>query len=151
MKSILIDPTTQTCVLHDFDGEFESIARLLECSWVERVQLTPATFLYIDEEGLLAAEPKPFFRLPKLTGDTTFCGRGLIVVEYPDSGFGDVVAACEEYFLGTWGFPPAAERGSLIFPRVRFTGFHDSESIQNHPVFGPVTTFTRKAIFEDLP
>lgn len=38
----------------------------------------------------------------------------------------------------------------ISFPKVRFVGFHDTESIEEHPVIGPINVFRREAIFEPL-
>lgn len=61
MKTLLIDPFTQTITEHEFDGSLSSMYTLLQCSTVEGVYVDDEgsplfdgeNILFVDEGGLL--------------------------------------------------------------------------------------------------
>lgn len=140
MRAIIIDPTAKTVEEADIDTTYETFRHNFKSGWVERVPLPTRHWLWIDEEGLLQPEPEPFFRIPAVHLDSTFCGKGIILGE--DDEYGDHAAAAVTVEV---------VRSLVTFPTVRFVGFEDTEGYQDHPVFGRIAVFSRKAIFEDLP
>lgn len=137
MRAILIDPTDKSVSEIDFDGKYETLKTFSRSGWVERVSLPDDHWLWVDEEGLLQPEPGPFFAL-ECCGDANFAGKGLIL---GDNGEEDHASAT---------VPLETIRRITFFPSVRFTGFTDKQTIEQHPIFGEMSVFSRKANFEEI-
>lgn len=77
MRGILIDPASKAVTVVDATGEREDIYSLLACTTIEGIALVMGEILYVDEEGMMAAEPGPFFALDGI--DEPLAGRGLVL------------------------------------------------------------------------
>lgn len=77
IRGILINPTERTVTPVDFVDTLAEIYRLCDCRCIEAVQVGEAETMYVDEEGLLVEQPKPFF---SFAGREKYpiCGNGLI-------------------------------------------------------------------------
>ena len=77
MRAIFIDPASKTVTAIDTTGDPDDLYRLLGCASVDSVSVTMGEILYIDDEGLMADEPGPFFALDG--HDDPLPGRGIIL------------------------------------------------------------------------
>lgn len=78
MRGILINPMDRTVMDIETDGELASLYQLLQCSIIEAFELPANHILWLDEEGLYAQPPKPFFIIEGYEYQP-FCGLGLIL------------------------------------------------------------------------
>lgn len=116
MKSVLINPYTQTVATVEIDEQAEGLEqyyRLIGCEYVEHVALTDKDGLFIDEEGMLKTEicnprnpdeciPQAYFML----------GNGVVI-----AGIALVVAGDDE------GNTVESELGEEFFKQL-FVGGH---------------------------
>jgi hypothetical protein len=107
MRAILIDPYQKQFSEIDYDGNYKTVYKLIDCRVFQVVGIGGEHVIYVDEEGLLH-EPKPFFKWGAFP--QPIAGKGLIVRVDVD---GHDVAAT---------IPLAAVEHHLSFPLVRFTG-----------------------------
>lgn len=135
MRAILIDPTTETVTEIEVQ-KFKDLYRICECTMVEAVRMPAGHQLWLDEEGLLKPEPKPFFQVPWYP--QPLCGKAVLLGT-------DARGEIDDAEPNLVGFELV-----VSFPNVRFVGFHDTESIEDHPIFGPVNVFRREAKFEEI-
>lgn len=77
LRGILINPSDRTIMDVEFKDGLKEIYRLVACSTIEAVQVSERDTMYIDEEGLYAHPPKPFFSFAGREG-APICGNGLI-------------------------------------------------------------------------
>lgn len=134
INCLLIDPTNKT--LEPYILASEAIANVIGCQWIEGVRVNNTNMCYVDEEGLLSPSPGPFFSLNG--GATIIHGKGLVVGVNEE---GDNVD-CSISRDALWA--------RLTWPNVKFVGFVESNEVQDHPLFGRVNVFSRKAKFEPL-
>lgn len=85
MKAILIDAVEKTVSEVEYDGELETVYRLLRCDLVDVVHVSEGNVMFVDDEGLLTAESDDSPFLLFLNG-WTFAGSGLIVGDSDDEG-----------------------------------------------------------------
>lgn len=78
MRAIKIDPRTRTIEAIDTPANLDDLYRLIETDIVEAVNLGRKQMLWIDEEGLLRKEVKPFFSFVGYE-DKPLCGVGVIL------------------------------------------------------------------------
>jgi hypothetical protein len=135
LRAILIDPKPKTVVLTDTTGELDDLYRLLGCASVEVIMLSETEALYVDEEGLFADEPGPFFAINGF--DQPQAGRGLIV--------GQDAAG---HHVGT-RITIQEVRGMLTWPNIELVGFEPisgSATIrgQKMPMIGNRAVFRKK-------
>ena len=90
MRAILINSKERTVTEVDYDGNWKSIAPMLECRWFTVVGGLPdGDDLYCDDEGLLtASEDSTYFMMPWYP--TPIVGNALILGV---NGDGDSVAS----------------------------------------------------------
>ena len=124
---------------------FPWLREQLSCEWVEPIRLGRAITLWIDEEGLLAEHPGPFFQVEISPGRQTI----------PISKFGVILAAKEDETLiplseASPNLSMKFVHSRVRFPSVRFVGFVQSQKEEDHPLFGRVTVIRREAQFEEL-
>lgn len=86
MRAIKIDPRTRTVEAVETPAGLDDLYRLIECDIVEAVKLGKGQMLWVDEEGLMRKEIKPFFAFRGYE-DKPLCGVGLILGadEYGDN------------------------------------------------------------------
>lgn len=80
MKAILIDPETKTVQQIEYDGDYNSIYKLIGCDTFTVVQLDDGNALFLDDEGLLN-DTEFFFRWDGANNPDCqpFAGKGLIL------------------------------------------------------------------------
>lgn len=61
MKAILIDPHDETVSTVQYDGNYQSIYKLIGCDTFDVVSLDDTNSLYIDDEGLFRPDQKFFW------------------------------------------------------------------------------------------
>lgn len=78
MKAYLIDPTAQTVSQVEYDGNYKSIYKLIDCDTFTTVLLADDNdAIFVDDEGLLKDEPGPFFNLKGYP--QPLAGKGLVL------------------------------------------------------------------------
>lgn len=60
MRAILIDPKTRTITEVEYDGNYKSIYRLIDCDTFTVVQIDDINSIFVDDNGLLN-NPRYFF------------------------------------------------------------------------------------------
>jgi hypothetical protein len=76
-RGLLIDPVAKTVQQLQAGVELQDLYRILECTTVEAVRITDRDYLWVDEEGLYAQPPKPFFSFASQL-QNPYCGKALI-------------------------------------------------------------------------
>jgi hypothetical protein len=122
MRGILIDPNTKTVtgITGNF-SDYKLIQRTVGGLFTV-VDLGNGETLYLDDEGLLKAEPGPFFNI--LPYPQPLAGVGLILGTDEN---GETVST-------KLTVPAVTARAS--FPNLRFTGFTHETTTVKHPLFG---------------
>ena len=80
MKAYLIDPEARTVEEHEYDGDWRSIAKALQCRVFDIVRMDDGDGIYVDDEALLNLDPDrgaAFFRLAEYP--QPLVGRGLVL------------------------------------------------------------------------
>jgi len=136
MRAILIDPTTKTVTEVDYDGNYESIYKWIDAQTFECVDLGDPDHntVYVDEEGLLADEPGPFFTVS--TYAQPLAGKGLILATDDE---GESVATTLNIFKPGDNYVLSNDKATITvqFPEVKFKGFKEIPPHKiDHPVWG---------------
>ena len=64
MKAYLIDPTAQTVEPVEYDGNFKSIYKFIECDTFDCVRFNEhGDGVFIDDEGLISGKEQRFFQI----------------------------------------------------------------------------------------
>jgi hypothetical protein len=108
MRAILIDPRAKTVSEVECTGKLDDIYRLTRCTMIQSIALDDYHHMYLNEEGLLAPEPEPFFAWAG--GNQPFCGCGLVMGS-DDEG---EEAPCR--------LDVELVRAAISFPHLRHTG-----------------------------
>lgn len=130
MRGILINPLTQSVIdveIHDFKDLYE----LIPCDLVQPVGADEANTLWLDEEGLLKADPQ----LWEVEGQI-FAGRTVLLGGGPsDDPRGTLV-------------PLEFIRSAVTFrPDICFAGMDYKVEERLHPVLGVITTHVQTAVY----
>jgi len=62
MQAYLIDPKAKTVEPRDYDGDYKSISKMIDCQWFD-VAGTEKYSVYVDDEGLCNNDDMHFFML----------------------------------------------------------------------------------------
>lgn len=135
MRAILINPTGKAISTVNYDGNFRSIYRLLGCDTFTTLQVSPQTTLFLDDEGLLKANPGPFFAWKGYP--QPLAGNGLLL---DTDEVGESVAC-------TMALADVVASVSWVAPV--FKGFRDTSGVEDHPLLGSVTVMRREALFDN--
>ena len=76
MRAILIDPFNQTVTQIEYDGNFESIYKLIDADCFDCARITKMDGIFVDDGGLLK-DPTHFFLHSEYP--SPLAGKGLIV------------------------------------------------------------------------
>ena len=83
MRAILIDPANQTITEVDYDGDYQSIYKLIDCqTFTSAFVFENEDSLYVDDEGLWGATD--FFMINGVL--QPLAGRGLIIGSDDEGG-----------------------------------------------------------------
>jgi hypothetical protein len=96
MRAILIDPTTKTVSLVTLEGH-KPLHRLIGCARVELVTLSNHDDMYVDEEGLLADDPGPFWCFEGYA-DRPYCGKAVIAGHDEEGNTAGTMLAVQQVF-----------------------------------------------------
>jgi len=86
MKAFLIDPVARTITEVDYDGDYKSIYRLIECQTFTVALINDHTTddVFVDDDGLLVSGEVHAFQF--IGAHQPYAGKGLVVGEPGDEG-----------------------------------------------------------------
>jgi len=136
MRAILIDPTIEGGLVTEGDWEIErndvrSLYKILGCGNVERAgPLSNGDMVYVDGNGLISADPGPFFVIEGW--DQPLAGRGLLLSE------------TRAGYMAPPRTPLRKAKAMVTFPDIQLVGFEDFTDVVRgatiigvHAVFRP--------------
>jgi len=126
MRAILIDAVEKTVTEVETDGKLQSMYHLLGCDLVEPVRLDEHHSLWVDEEGLLTAEPGPFFAFRGM--ERPYPLKGLILGDRDGNNTDAIV-------------PLDVVQSVTLWPNVAFAGFEEINE--------PGVVFGMRAVFKE--
>lgn len=96
MQAYLIDPIAKTITVVEHAGGLESIYAHLQCGMVDAIRLPTGDAIYIDDEGLLAADPEAAGFFAVNGHPHPVAGRGLVVGTTSEGDDADPAASLVE-------------------------------------------------------
>ena len=138
MRAILINPDLKTVSEVDEPVlDLPTLYRLIGCTTIQLVRVADVEhFIVVDEEGLLAHEPKAMFTVRGYA--QPLAGIGVIVGD-EDEVTGKLTAATLDV---------ERVREAVSFPEIEFDHMEMELGVVDHPVLGPGTfTHTQIPVF----
>lgn len=137
MRAILVDPISRTVTEVDHKNDYRDIYRLIEATTFTAISIEHQHTIYVDDEGLLADDPGPFFKW--VTYHQPIAGKGLILYTN-EEGDSEAAELTLEYV-----------QGQVAWPNIEFVGF---ERIPDgaktvHPILGEMVLIGSTPIFRE--
>ena len=138
MRAILIDPEAKTITEVQYDGNYKSIYKLIDCETFTFVGIDGENVIFVDDEGLFK-EPKHFFIWKGYPQPLS--GKGLIL-DTDDEGDSIATDLPIDYVKSQVKFTELSLKGFDPIPEGAVTGkdhwMGEGVPIIGHvPVFGP--------------
>jgi hypothetical protein len=112
MRGVLVDPYAETVTDVEYDGDINSMYKILRVNIVEVAPMADGEDMWVDEEGLLTVTADTKFIVSSLYHQP-LAGRGLILSTDDD---GETTASKHdaEYYRGMFQFLTAAQVRSAV-------------------------------------
>lgn len=133
MRAILIDPAAKSVSIIDHPATLDGLRATIDCEKVEAVGLLPGETLWINEEGLLAEHPGPFFQI---AAATPMAGRG-VVLGSDDRGETVASRLAVDFLFSALDFPDIELIGWRNLDGIVETAFGPMPMVGTEPIFQP--------------
>jgi hypothetical protein len=127
LKGVLIDPVNKSIEMVEVGNDCKSIAKVLNCEWVEQVNCGGDARMIVDEEGkLVRPNPNGYFRLS--VSGAVMAGKALVVRDGGDGEWHDCRVPIEAIRASVEFVDHDGVAESEIEPRVRVYAMNDDMS-----------------------